>query len=456
MDMDLSAVKKENLELDDYDYGQTGGNILDNFISDTDYDEMTVPNLTCDESDDVNVEWLSIFDKPIHDSMSGLNPPLTDAYSTLLTSSISNITSFNGNTDNLGLGSYSPLTESFINGTPYNESSKCSIQTKNNPFLSHLKSEDKTVSICNEAEKPETKVSSNTEESINEAKKCEEQKELPKTGQKPKQKIFLFMNTPENRAKLIGKNFNIINTSLLARLGNEKRLNIISLKRHVNVKNANKDCAGDKSDEASSKIKKGVKENSISSALQKNVMEGLKSPEKETNTEIDSGYESPTSSSGSSPRSPPTVFEKSSPPDALQYIDVPPQERHPFYLSYEERKTLIIEGLPVPTGLPLTKAEERALKKVRRKIKNKISAQESRRKKKEYMEALEKKVDTYIDDNKKLKKKIANLEMANKSLVKQVQKLQGIVTLTVANDITPSKQVQPGDKEVIEQSVDLI
>ena len=50
-----------------------------------------------------------------------------------------------------------------------------------------------------------------------------------------------------------------------------------------------------------------------------------------------------------------------------------------------------MEGLPVPQGLPLNKSEERALKKVRRKIKNKISAQESRRKKKEYMESLEKK-----------------------------------------------------------------
>lgn len=78
-------------------------------------------------------------------------------------------------------------------------------------------------------------------------------------------------------------------------------------------------------------------------------------------------------------------------------------------LTDEERRTLIAEGYPIPQRFPLTKAEERSLKKVRRKIKNKISAQESRRKKKEYMEELEKKVAL-------MEQRIEQLERENKLL----------------------------------------
>ncbi|CAG5927343.1 unnamed protein product [Menidia menidia] len=81
----------------------------------------------------------------------------------------------------------------------------------------------------------------------------------------------------------------------------------------------------------------------------------------------------------------------------------------PLMLTEEERRTLVAEGYPVPTKLPLTKAEEKALKKIRRKIKNKISAQESRRKKKEYMDALEKKVETCSNENNELRRKVVVL-----------------------------------------------
>ncbi|XP_063045282.1 cyclic AMP-responsive element-binding protein 3-like protein 1, partial [Engraulis encrasicolus] len=100
----------------------------------------------------------------------------------------------------------------------------------------------------------------------------------------------------------------------------------------------------------------------------------------------------------------------------------------PLLLTEEEKRTLIAEGYPVPNKLPLTKTEEKALKRVRRKIKNKISAQESRRKKKEYVECLEKKVETYTSENNELWKKVETLETANRSLLQQLQKLQALVS----------------------------
>lgn len=96
-------------------------------------------------------------------------------------------------------------------------------------------------------------------------------------------------------------------------------------------------------------------------------------------------------------------------------------------LSEEEKRTLIAEGYPIPSKLPLTKQEEKNLKKIRRKIKNKISAQESRRKKKEYLEALEKRVESFSHENSELKKKVDSLETNNRSLLSQLQKLQSLV-----------------------------
>lgn len=96
-------------------------------------------------------------------------------------------------------------------------------------------------------------------------------------------------------------------------------------------------------------------------------------------------------------------------------------------LTEEEKRTLLAEGYPVPTRLPLTKAEEKSLKKIRRKIKNKISAQESRRKKKEYMDQLERKVDILVAENNDYKKKLDSLENSNTTLLNQLAKLQAIV-----------------------------
>ncbi|XP_045492745.1 cyclic AMP response element-binding protein A [Colias croceus] len=97
-------------------------------------------------------------------------------------------------------------------------------------------------------------------------------------------------------------------------------------------------------------------------------------------------------------------------------------------LTEEEKRTLLAEGYPVPTRLPLTKTEEKSLKKIRRKIKNKISAQESRRKKKEYMDQLERKVEILLSENSDYRKKVDTLEQKNASLMSQLAALQALVT----------------------------
>ncbi|XP_056287446.1 cyclic AMP-responsive element-binding protein 3-like protein 1 isoform X2 [Pseudoliparis swirei] len=116
----------------------------------------------------------------------------------------------------------------------------------------------------------------------------------------------------------------------------------------------------------------------------------------------------------------------------------------PLLLTEEEKRTLVAEGYPVPNKLPLTKSEEKALKRVRRKIKNKISAQESRRKKKEYVECLEKKVDSYTSENSDLWIKVENLETANRSLLQQLQKIQSLVSGKVVSRSRKMASTQTG------------
>ncbi|TSP25373.1 Cyclic AMP-responsive element-binding protein 3-like protein 2 [Bagarius yarrelli] len=60
------------------------------------------------------------------------------------------------------------------------------------------------------------------------------------------------------------------------------------------------------------------------------------------------------------------------------------------------------------------------------RLNTQISAQESRRKKKEYVDALEKKVETCSNENSELRRKVENLECTNKSLLQQLQSLQAM------------------------------
>ncbi|XP_063431898.1 cyclic AMP-responsive element-binding protein 3-like protein 1 isoform X1 [Mytilus trossulus] len=93
-------------------------------------------------------------------------------------------------------------------------------------------------------------------------------------------------------------------------------------------------------------------------------------------------------------------------------------------LTDEELDLLAKEGVVLPTDMPLTKEEERVLKAVRRKIRNKISAKESRKRKMGYVEGLEKRVKMCTSENANLKKKVDGLEQQNQTLLQQLKKLQ--------------------------------
>ncbi|XP_063259537.1 cyclic AMP-responsive element-binding protein 3-like protein 3 isoform X2 [Prinia subflava] len=96
-------------------------------------------------------------------------------------------------------------------------------------------------------------------------------------------------------------------------------------------------------------------------------------------------------------------------------------------LTEDEKKLLLKEGVTLPTQLPLTKYEERVLKKIRRKIRNKQSAQESRKKKKEYIDGLESRMSACTAQNQELQRKVLHLEKQNSSLLEQLKKLQAMV-----------------------------
>ncbi|XP_016330614.1 cyclic AMP-responsive element-binding protein 3-like protein 4, partial [Sinocyclocheilus anshuiensis] len=78
----------------------------------------------------------------------------------------------------------------------------------------------------------------------------------------------------------------------------------------------------------------------------------------------------------------------------------------------------------------LSQTEERNLKKVRRKIRNKLSTQDSRRRKKEYIDGLESRGVACSAQNKELQRTVDQLEKHNVSLVAQLHSLQALIKQT--------------------------
>ncbi|NWW55508.1 CR3L3 protein, partial [Ifrita kowaldi] len=115
-------------------------------------------------------------------------------------------------------------------------------------------------------------------------------------------------------------------------------------------------------------------------------------------------------------------------PGAIVQVLTPmPSDLPELVLTEEEKQLLEKEGVTLPTCLPLTKAEERVLRKVRRKIRNKQAAQDSRRRRKIYVDGLENRVAACTAENHELEKKVQQLQKQNMSLLRQLQKLQALV-----------------------------
>ncbi|XP_051253257.1 cyclic AMP-responsive element-binding protein 3-like protein 3-A isoform X2 [Dicentrarchus labrax] len=106
---------------------------------------------------------------------------------------------------------------------------------------------------------------------------------------------------------------------------------------------------------------------------------------------------------------------------------IPQHSLQELVLNEDEKKLLAKEGVNLPNKLPLTKFEERVLKKIRRKIRNKHSAQESRKKKREYVDSLEGRMSACSANNLKLQRKIQQLEENNNALLEQLSRLQALL-----------------------------
>lgn len=186
--------------------------------------------------------------------MSGLNPPLSDISDS--GSTLSRMTSINCTSDIL-LDSYSTFSDDYevtlptVSSTENDENinklaaGKISptVCSSNNPFLSQTRSNNIVLGSLlkeNMKLKIEDNVSSSgadspQQQNNSDAIKDSLQKSLASSllstqqqqqqlqqqntlDSKPQQKLLLFMNTPENRAKLAGTNFNIINANLLSKI----------------------------------------------------------------------------------------------------------------------------------------------------------------------------------------------------------------------------------------------
>merc|ERR1712038_1353319 len=95
-------------------------------------------------------------------------------------------------------------------------------------------------------------------------------------------------------------------------------------------------------------------------------------------------------------------------------------------LNRDERRVYKKEGIRLPQKFPLSRIDEHNLKLVRRKIRNRMSTQESRKRKKNYVAELEAKVKAFSVEKNGFLKKIEQLEAQNMIFVNQLNQFQEI------------------------------
>ncbi|KAK9890389.1 hypothetical protein WA026_010482 [Henosepilachna vigintioctopunctata] len=124
--------------------------------------------------------------------------------------------------------------------------------------------------------------------------------------------------------------------------------------------------------------------------------------------------------------------------DELDVVSSTGSQYPALNLTNEEKRLLSKEGIQLPTHYPLTKNEERELKRIRRKIRNKISAQDSRKRKKEYVDGLEERAKRSSEEKKYLLQRIKQLQRQNNKLMSHFSKLQALLFKSSTSKATPS------------------
>jgi len=100
------------------------------------------------------------------------------------------------------------------------------------------------------------------------------------------------------------------------------------------------------------------------------------------------------------------------------YVETSPDQSDKFQVTAEEQEVLTREGWELT---------EKNLKKARRKIKNKISAQESRKRKRDYVNNLEERISDFTSENQQLKRDLEKERSEKKTLMSQLRELQAVV-----------------------------